>query len=146
MTKLKVKLLSPHAQMPSYAKPGDSGMDVRACFAGPHMYTRVDRDRTITIPTGCAFDIPEGYELHVRPRSGLSKQGLLVHFGTVDSGYRGEVSVCATNLRGLTHQINHGDRIAQLVLVPVERAELEQTEELSETERGVAGFGSTGRA
>lgn len=149
--RLLVKPLREGAQMPTYAKPGDSGMDVR-WLPSTEDAERLQRDgslllhphETKKLGTGLAFDIPPGHEIQVRPRSGLSGQGLLVHLGTVDNGFRGEVKVTVTNLRQDCLSITSGDRVAQLVLSPVVRPVLEQADTLSETERGADGFGSTG--
>jgi dUTP pyrophosphatase len=100
------------------------------------------------VPTGLAIELPEGFEAQVRPRSGLAaKQGLtcLNSPGTIDADYRGEVQVLLVNLSPERTVIRRGDRIAQLVVAPVVRAELTEVEVLSETARGAGGFGSTGR-
>jgi dUTP pyrophosphatase len=99
------------------------------------------------IRTGIALEIPEGFEAQVRPRSGLAfKQGLTVLNapGTIDSDYRGEVAVILVNMGGQAVSVNDGDRIAQLVFAPITRVQLEETDALSETERGAGGLGSTG--
>ena len=137
--KLKFKKLTKTAQLPRYAHDGDSGMDICA-----------DEDFEVctssaTISTGIAAVIPDGYELQVRPRSGMSKRGVFAAFGTVDSGYRGEIKVTLINASMLGYDVHKGDRIAQLVLAPVTRADIEETYDLGEeTERGANGFGSTG--
>lgn len=138
--KLKFKLLTPTAKMPKYAHAGDSGMDICAdedCYIN---------NAVETISTGVAAVIPDGYELQVRPLSGMAEYGLFAAFGTVDCGYRGEIKVTLIIAIPWTHNIKRGDRIAQLVLAPVVRAEIEETDDLGEaTERGANGFGSTGR-
>ena len=113
--KLKFKRLTNTAKLPSYAHAGDSGMDICA-----------DEDFNVctsaaTISTGIAAVIPDGYELQVRPRSGMSKKALFAAFGTVDSGYRGEIKVTLINASPSVHDVRRGDRIAQLVLAPVVR-------------------------
>lgn len=140
--KLKFKLLNENAKLPCYAHEGDSGMDVCSCEK-----VIISHDCSSTINTGIAAEIPHGYELQVRPRSGLSSIGILASFGTIDEGYRGEIRVTIHNFNsnGLSTIINSGERIAQLVLAPVTRAEIEMVKELdTNTERGTDGFGSTG--
>lgn len=144
-TDVKVKLkLGKGASAPSYSTSGSSGMDVRA---------RLDSDvvlkshaRTL-VPTGIFFEIPEGYEIQVRPRSGLAlKSGISVLNtpGTIDSDYRGELGIILINLSDEDFTIHDGDRIAQIVLSKVERIGFELIDELSDTERSSGGFGSTG--
>jgi len=119
-------------------------MDLRAAVENP---VRVKPLQRVIIPTGIALEIPEGYEGQVRPRSGLAlKKGLTVLNapGTIDADYRGEVKVILVNLGEEEVVIERGERIAQLVITPVVRAELIPVEELSSTERGEGGFGSTG--
>jgi len=136
----------PHGEglaIPAYATDGAAGMDVVAA-------------EDITLPpggrhavaTGFAMAIPEGYEVQVRPRSGLAlKHGVtcLNTPGTIDSDYRGEVKVILGNLGDAPFAVNRGDRIAQLVPAPVQRATLDEVAALDETPRGAGGFGSTGR-
>src|SRR5690606_24739935 len=99
----------------------------------------------LTIPTGIAIELPEGYEAQVRPRSGLAaRHGIVGVLGTIDNGYRGEIGVILVSQSFYGEVIQDGDRIAQLVVCPVAYPEVEEVSELSETERGVAGFGSTG--
>ena len=150
MPKVLFKRLRPEAIIPEYATPGASGMDV----ASP-VSMSIKSGETVLIPLGFAVAIPEGWELQGRPRSGLSlktKLRLPNAPGTIDSDYRGEVGVIVENTDtdpnfgflspGFT--INRGDRIAQLVLCPVARAELVEVDELPDTQRGTGGFGSTG--
>lgn len=129
--------------LPAYATDGAAGMDVVAAEdvviapGGRH-----------AVATGFAMAIPPGYEVQVRPRSGLAlKHGVtcLNTPGTIDSDYRGEVKVILANLGDAPFAVNRGDRIAQLVPAPVQRAELDLVETLDETARGIGGFGSTGR-
>ena len=120
----------------------DSGYDVRldakSLFIKPFT--------TVKLPSGVYLDLPSNYEVQVRPKSGLSSKGLLVHFGTVDSDYRGEVLVIATNLTSEPFALRADEKIAQLVFVKKDIVELEQVEEISNnTNRGTGGFGSTGR-
>lgn len=143
---LKVKRL-PHAEgipLPSYATPHSSGLDLRAAISEPVKIKPFER---VVIPTGLIIEIPEGYEGQVRPRSGLAlKKGITVlnSPGTIDSDYRGEVKVILINLGNEEVVIERGDRIAQLVISPVQRVEVVEVEELTETIRGEGGFGSTG--
>ncbi len=146
MATLKVKVL-PHGEglpLPSYATPLSAGMDLRAAIDKP---VKIEPGERVLIPTGLMMEIPAGFEGQVRPRSGLAlKKGLtLVNSpGTIDADYRGEVKVILINLGKESVEINRGDRIAQLVIVPVVQVNLEVSHELSETERGDGGFGSTG--
>ena len=138
----------PHAQglpLPAYESAGAAGADIRAALPeGP--LTLAPMVRT-AIPTGLCMSLPDGYEAQIRPRSGLAlKQGLsLVNTpGTIDSDYRGEIKVIAVNLGDTAIEITHGMRVAQMVIAPVIQAEFYETEILDDTERGSAGFGSTG--
>ena len=145
MPAVKVKKLEPRASVPAYLSTGAAGCDVAACLEVPLELAPLQR---FAVPTGLAFEIPEGYEIQVRPRSGLSfKQGLTVVNapGTIDSDYRGEVKILVVNLGDKPVTISHGDRIAQLVLQRVERIEWVEAQELENTARGAGGFGSTGR-
>lgn len=130
--------------LPAYETAGAAGMDIRAHLN--EAVTLLPLQRTL-IPTGIYLEIPEGYEVQVRPRSGLAaKKGLTVLNapGTIDSDYRGEVKVILINLSGEHQTIEPGERVAQLILAKHERAEWIQTEALTETERGAGGFGHTG--
>lgn len=143
---LKVKKL-PHAKdlpLPSYATPNSSGLDLRAAIEKPITLKPMER---ALIPTGLVLEIPEGYEGQVRPRSGLAlRKGLTVLNapGTIDADYRGEVKVILINLGNEEVVIEAGERIAQLVIAPVQRVEVVEVQELTPTERGDGGFGSTG--
>lgn len=140
METLKFKIVNPNALAPEYAHEGDSGMDVRAVAGG--MIAPMGR---ATVMVGIAAEIPEGYELQVRPRSGLaSKAGVFAMFGTIDQGYRGEIGVTLYNFNHSAFVFHAGDRIAQLVLAPVPLLRIQIVDEISETERGTNGFGSTG--
>lgn len=134
--------------LPAYAKPGDSGMDIRA-----NQNIRIEPRDTKLIPTGLHVGIPEGYEIQVRPRSGMSlKTKLRVANapGTVDAGFTGEICVIADNTHGSCEiNIAKGERIAQIVLQKVPQIQwvpVNSIEELGESERGANGFGSTGAA
>jgi dUTP pyrophosphatase len=131
--------------LPAYATSGASGMDIRAHLAEP--ITLIPGERTI-IPTGLFVEIPLGYELQVRPRSGLAiKQGItcLNTPGTIDSDYRGEIGVILINLGKEPQTIHSGDRIAQIVLSEVPQINWELRDHLNESNRGSGGFGHTGQ-
>ncbi|MGX7894343.1 dUTP diphosphatase [Tsuneonella sp. HG222] len=128
--------------LPAYATPGAAGMDV---FAAEDVTLAPGARHPVA--TGIALAIPPGYEIQVRPRSGLAlKHGISVPNtpGTIDSDYRGELKVILINLGTEPFSIHRGDRVAQLVLAPVVQARWEEVTELDETERGAGGFGSTG--
>ncbi len=144
---VKIKRLENfRGELPVYQSVGASGFDVRAQLPTP--LTLKPGERAM-IPTGLAFEIPLGYEIQCRPRSGLAaKLGLSVVNtpGTIDADYRGEVKVILINLGQETVTIQDQERCAQFVIGPVYQAAFELVDELSSTERGVGGFGSTGRA
>ena len=140
--KLKIEQISPVAQCPKYQYIGDSGADI--CSAINYTLKPFERK---AIPTGLKVEVPIGYELQVRSRSGLAlDSGIIVlnSPGTIDSGYRGEIKVILINLSQKSFEINVGQRIAQIVLMPVFFANFEQVIDLSNSERGADGFGSTG--
>ncbi len=142
---MKINIInkSQHA-LPSYETIASAGMDLRANLTEPIVIEPMDR---ALIPTGLFMELPIGYEAQVRPRSGLAlKKGItcLNSPGTVDADYRGEVGVILANLSKETFVVENGERIAQMVIAKHERAEWVETEELSTTERGAGGFGSTG--
>ena len=133
-----------HHEMPAYQTAGASGMDVRALLSEPVSLAPMQR---ALIKTGLFLEMDPSLECQVRPRSGLAaKKGITVLNapGTVDADYRGEIGVILVNLSNEDFIIENGERIAQLVMAKHERAEWKQVEELSETSRGVGGFGSTG--
>lgn len=137
----------PAVPLPSYETPGAAGADIRANFPDRGSVTLQPGERCL-IPTGLAVEIPPGYEMQLRPRSGAAlKQGLSLPNspGTIDSDYRGPLGVILINLGDAPVVIAHGDRIAQAVIAPVAQAVFEIAETLSNTERGAGGFGSTGR-
>jgi dUTP pyrophosphatase len=163
---VKIKKLSPDAVIPTYKHVGDAGFDLSAAEN-----LLINPNETVVIDTGLAFEIPEGYEMQIRPRSGLtSRTPLKVHLGTIDSGYHGSVGVIMENslpasgfdsiaiakvdgtFEGTgdyvsemgTFAIHKGDRIAQAVIAPVVCAEFTEIEEFDKSERGTDGFGSTG--
>ena len=130
--------------LPAYATAGSAGLDVRANIADAIRLRPLERQ---LIPTGLFMEIPAGYEVQVRPRSGLAvKNGItcLNTPGTIDSDYRGEVKVLLINLSNEDQVINKADRIAQLVVAKVEHAELTLVQQLNNTDRGTGGFGHTG--
>ena len=151
MTDLPVRILrlphhDPDLPLPGYETAGAAGMDLRACFPGRDGREMAPGARLL-VPTGLAIALPEGFEAQVRPRSGLAlRKGITVANapGTVDSDYRGEVGVILINLGGEPVQVEHGDRIAQMVVAPVTRAVWTEAERLDDTDRGAGGFGSTG--
>ena len=140
----------PHADglaLPAYETEGAAGMDLRAAVPQDAPVTLQPGERQM-IPTGLSMAIPPGYELQVRPRSGLAaKHGLtcLNSPGTVDSDYRGELKVILINLGREAFVVQRGERIAQMVVAPVTRGVFEEMDVLPETVRGEGGFGSTGR-
>lgn len=143
--KVKVRKLDALAEAPRYMSEGASGCDVTACISKPMTIESLER---VAVPTGLAVEIPRGYEIQVRPRSGLSyKRGLTVVNapGTIDSDYRGEVKILLVNVGKDSATIEPGERIAQLVLNRVEQIEWEQTHELESSDRNDGGFGSTGK-
>lgn len=142
---MTVKLINKSGNaLPSYASAAAAGMDVRAEIPQAIKIGPLER---VIVPTGLFMEIPVGYEVQVRPRSGLAaKHGITVlnSPGTIDADYRGELKVILVNLSNEPFSIEPGERIAQIVLARHEVIEWEQTDELSESERGAGGFGSTG--
>jgi len=151
MSKIEVKVMKLRHfdigySLPTYASLGAAGADVRAML-GPNEKIIIKPGMRTLIPTGLIFEIPLGYEMQVRPRSGLSLKTSLMILnspGTIDSDYRGEVKIIMGNL-GIEEQVVcHGDRVAQLVLSAVDLFEFVEVDEIQETKRGAGGFGSTG--
>lgn len=133
--------------LPTYETKDAAGADMRACIAEEDQIV-IKPGQRVLIPTGLCFEIEPGYEVQIRPRSGLSlKTSLLVvnSPGTIDADYRGEVKIILGNFGNRDEVIEHGDRIAQMVLAPITQAKFQLVEELSDTERGAGGFGSTGK-
>lgn len=138
--KIKIKKLHPEAKLPSYAHPGDVGMDLYAL-------------ETITIKpggharfmNGFALEFPTGYSAIVKDKSSISKAGLHTMGGVFDAGYRGEYNVHLVNLSDKEYTVEKGHKVAQLLILPVEIAELEEVSELSDSSRGTGAFGSTGK-
>ncbi|MBI4931633.1 MAG: dUTP diphosphatase [Bacteroidetes bacterium] len=143
---MKVRIINKSKHpLPSYATNASAGMDLRANLDSPIVLKSLERT---LVPTGLFIELPVGFEAQIRPRSGLAfKNGLTVlnSPGTIDADYRGEVKVILVNLSKEDFTINDGERIAQMVIAKHEQAEWIQVEELIETERGVGGFGSTGK-
>lgn len=140
--KVKFKKLVPEAQLPAYATPEAAGMDVKAIAE-----TVIGPGRWAKVATGLAVELPPGYEIQVRGRSGLAvKFGVTVLNapGTIDSDYRGEIGVALLNHGEAPYTIYPGDRIAQLVVARAPQADIEEVVELSSSDRGTKGFGSTG--
>lgn len=144
---MKIKIVNRSAyDLPSYETRASAGMDLRANISAPVTLQSLER---AVIPTGLFIELPEGYEAQVRPRSGLAaKKGITVlnSPGTIDADYRGEIGVILVNLSNDSFTVNPGERVAQMVVARHERAEWEQTDTLSVTERGGGGFGSTGKS
>ncbi len=148
LNNMKIKIVNKsNNDLPSYATTGSAGMDIRAYISPNESGIYLSPMERKMIHTGLYVELPEGYELQVRPRSGLAiKNGITVINtpGTLDSDYRGELCVLLINLSTETFIINNGDRIAQMVINQHEKAEWDQVNELSNTERGSGGFNSTG--
>ena len=145
MVKVLIKRLDPNVQMPVYKTTGASGMDVMAFTKDPIKLTSMN---SCLVPTGISISFSEKYEVQIRPRSGLAAKNsisVLNTPGTIDSDYRGEIKVILFNHGSSDFTINNGDRIAQMILVPVHKMDLEEVENLPETLRGEGGFGSTGK-
>ena len=144
MTKILIKRLSKNISLPKYETEGSSGMDLTA---NVNKIIEIQPGKSEIIPTGLALSIPKNYEIQIRPRSGLAAKNqisVLNTPGTIDEDYRGEIKVILINLGEKKFKIEKGLRIAQMVLCPVIKAELEEVDELDETKRGSGGFGSTG--
>ena len=145
MVKVLVKKLKPFVQLPSYKTIGSSGMDLKACIEKP---INLEPKNSCLVPTGLAVAFPEKYEIQIRPRSGLAAKNnisILNTPGTIDSDYRGELKIILFNHGNENFVINNNDRVAQMVLTPIIKMELEEVNELPVSVRGVGGFGSTGK-
>ena len=143
MVKLLIKKLQKNIILPEYKTDGSSGMDL---MANVEQTVKILPGEKKMISTGIMVAIPEQYEIQIRPRSGLAaKNGISVLNtpGTIDSDYRGEIKVILINLGKYTFEINKNDRIAQMIICPIIKAELKEVESLPETIRGGGGFGST---
>ena len=140
---LKVQRMRDDAILPRYAHPGDAGLDMFACEPAS-----IGPGESGVVRTGISIELPPGTEAQVRPRSGLALKNrvtVLNSPGTIDEGYRGEVGVILINHGKHPFFVAHGMKIAQMVISPVARVEVEEVEQLSDTRRGGGGFGSTGR-
>ena len=145
MVKVLIKKLSPSVQLPSYKTGGASGMDLMAFIEKP---INLVPGKSCLIPTGLSVAFSEEYEIQIRPRSGLAAKNnisVLNTPGTIDSDYRGEIKIILFNHGKENFIINNNDRVAQMVLTPIIKMELEETKELPESVRGEGGFGSTGK-
>lgn len=140
---IKIKKLHPGAMLPEYKTLHSAGADIYACL---DREVSIGATEIILIPTGFSMEIPEGYEAQIRPRSGLAVKGISVPNapGTIDADYRGEVKIILINLSKEPFIVRHHDRIAQMVIAEVEKAEFVFDDELTQTHRGEGGFGSTG--
>ena len=145
MIRVLVKKLNPNVQLPSYKSAGASGMDLMAFIDKP---VNLEPGKSCLIPTGLSVAFPKEYEIQIRPRSGLAAKNnisVLNTPGTIDSDYRGELKIILYNHSKKNFIINKNDRVAQMVLTPIIKMELEETNELPETVRDDGGFGSTGK-
>ena len=145
MQKVLIKKLDPLVKLPSYKSEGASGMDLMAFIKDQ---INIKPKTSSLIPTGLSIAFPKEYEIQIRPRSGLAAKNnisVLNTPGTIDSDYRGELKVIIYNHGNKDFIINNGDRIAQMILTPVIKMKLEETDNLPETLRGGGGFGSTGK-
>lgn len=143
---MQIKIINHSSNaLPEYATKASAGLDLRANLDSSVVIAPLERK---IIPTGLFIELPEGYEAQIRPRSGLAiKHGITVinSPGTIDADYRGEIMIGLVNLSGESFTINHGERIAQMVIARHEQAEWLVVSELSESDRGTGGFGHTGR-
>ena len=145
MVKVLIKKLDPSVQLPSYKTKGASGMDLMAYIEKPII---LEPGKSCLVPTGLSVAFPEEYEIQIRPRSGLAAKkniSVLNTPGTIDSDYRGELKIILFNHSSEIFIINNNDRVAQMVLTPIIKMELEETDELPVSIRGKGGFGSTGK-
>ena len=145
MVKVLVKKLNSLAKLPSYKTDGASGMDLMACIEKP---ISLEPGKSCLIPTGLAVAFSEKFEIQIRPRSGLAAKNnisVLNTPGTIDSDYRGELKIILFNHSNENFIIKNNDRVAQMVLTPIVKMELEEINELPNSNRGDGGFGSTGK-
>ena len=145
MIKVQIKKLDPGVEIPEYKTSGSSGVDLKAFIKNKVI---IKPFKSIIIPTGLSIAVPENCEIQIRPRSGLaanSNIGILNTPGTIDSDYRGEIKVIMYNHSNKEFSVNNGDRIAQMILMPVFKFKFEEVDILSKTVRGTGGFGSTGK-
>ena len=145
MVKILVKKLDSRVKLPSYKTVGSSGMDLMELTDKP---ITILPKKSYLVPTGISMAMPKNYEIQIRPRSGLAAKNnisVLNTPGTIDSDYRGEIKIILFNHGSDEFLINNGDRIAQIVLMPVHKIDFEEVDNLPDTLRGEGGFGSTGR-
>jgi len=150
MTEIKVKVQRISNEfndipLPKYETPGSAGMDVRAAVEREMI---LESGKVTLVPTNLKVEIPEGFEIQIRPRSGLAAKhgiGLLNSPGTIDSDYRGEIKIILFNFGKENFAIRRGDRIAQMIISKVYKMEFEESDKLTESERGSGGFGHTGK-
>ena len=145
MIKVFVKKLKPSVKLPSYKTSGASGMDLMAFIEEP---IKLRPGKSCLVPTGLSVAFSKDYEIQIRPRSGLAAKNnisVLNTPGTIDSDYRGEIKIILFNHSNENFIINNNDRVAQMILTPIMKMELEETNELPESIRGEGGFGSTGK-
>ena len=145
MIKVLVKKLEPSVKLPSYKTSGAAGMDLMAYI---EKSIELKPGKSSLVPTGLSVAFPEEYEIQIRPRSGLAIKNnisVLNTPGTIDSDYRGELKIILFNHGSENFIINNNDRVAQMILTPIAKMELEETNELPESIRGKEGFGSTGK-
>ena len=145
MVKILVKKLDPSVEMPAYKTIGASGMDLMAFIKEP---IKLIPNRACIVPTGLSVAFSDDYEIQIRPRSGLAAKNNITVLntpGTIDSDYRGEIKVILFNLGNVDFIIKNKDRIAQMILMPVVKMDLEEIDNLPATLRGKGGFGSTGK-
>ena len=145
MVKVLIKKLNPGLELPAYKTTGASGMDLMAFIEKP---IKLAPNKSCLVPTGLSVAFPEDYEIQIRPRSGLAAKNnisVLNTPGTIDSDYRGEIKIIIYNHGDTDFEINNGDRVAQMILSPVIKMQLKETNDLPETIRGEGGFGSTGK-
>ena len=145
MVKVLIKKLDPSVEIPAYKTTGASGMDLRAFIKQP---IKLIPKSSCLIPTGLSVAFSEKYEIQIRPRSGLAAKNnisVLNTPGTIDSDYRGEIKIILFNHGNKEFVINNNDRVAQMILAPVQKIDLEEVENLPDTLRGKGGFGSTGK-
>ena len=145
MTEILIKRLSKNITLPKYETDGSSGMDLAANIEDK---IEIAPGKSAIIPTGLSVSIPKNFEIQIRPRSGLAAKNnisILNTPGTIDSDYRGEIKVIIYNHGNKDFVINNNDRIAQMILTPVVKMEVEETDKLPQTMRGEGGFGSTGK-
>ena len=145
MVKVFIKKLNSSAKLPSYKTSGASGMDLMACIENT---INLEPGKSCLVPTGLSVAFPKEYEIQIRPRSGLAAKNnisVLNTPGTIDSDYRGELKIILFNHSKVNFTINNNDRVAQMILTPIIKMELEESDKLPDSIRGEGGFGSTGK-